>query len=115
MKKAVMTRAWEIYRTLTGDRRTKLSMALRRAWAEIKAANEKKEFGDHEVIVIEGMSRNQVWSFNRWEKYGKRRIYINESKWGKIGYIDIDTKEYCGNRHDAYMSVINSFLASYNF
>lgn len=37
MKKAIMKRAWEIYRTLEGDRAAKMSMALREAWAEAKA------------------------------------------------------------------------------
>lgn len=39
--KKIMTRAWEIYRTLEGDRLAKLSMALRQAWAEAK--EEKSE------------------------------------------------------------------------
>lgn len=34
--KKIMKRAWEIYRTLEGDRLAKLSMALRQAWAEAK-------------------------------------------------------------------------------
>ena len=36
--KNVMKRAWEIYRTLAGDRVAKLSQALKMAWAEVKAA-----------------------------------------------------------------------------
>lgn len=31
-----MKRAWEIYRTLTGDKLAKLSMALKQAWSEIE-------------------------------------------------------------------------------
>ena len=38
----VMKRAWEIYRTLVGDHRAKLSIALRLAWAEKKNAKEPK-------------------------------------------------------------------------
>lgn len=34
--KEIMQRAWEIYRTLEGDRDAKLSYALRQAWAEAK-------------------------------------------------------------------------------
>lgn len=41
MKKAIMMRAWEIYRTLEGDRAAKMSMALREAWAEAKANLER--------------------------------------------------------------------------
>lgn len=37
MMKQIMKRAWEIYRTLEGDKIAKLSMALRQAWAEAKA------------------------------------------------------------------------------
>ncbi len=40
--KKIMTRAWEIYRTLEGDRLAKLAMALRQAWAEAKAEAEKE-------------------------------------------------------------------------
>lgn len=42
--KEIMTRAWEIYRTLEvkGDRLAKLAMALRQAWAEFKAASSNK-------------------------------------------------------------------------
>lgn len=40
--KKIMSRAWEIYRTLEGDRLAKLSMALRQAWAEAKADTEGK-------------------------------------------------------------------------
>lgn len=37
MRKAVMTRAWEIYRELEGgDRRARLSVALKRAWEQVK-------------------------------------------------------------------------------
>ena len=34
---SIMRRAWEIYRTLTGDRIAKLSYAMKFAWAEAKA------------------------------------------------------------------------------
>lgn len=39
-KSAIMTRAWDIYHTLeNGDRRTKLSIAMRQAWSEYKSGN----------------------------------------------------------------------------
>lgn len=39
-KSAIMTRAWAIYHTLeNGDRRTKLSIAMRQAWSEYKSGN----------------------------------------------------------------------------
>lgn len=42
MKKQIMKRAWEIYRTLEGDRVAKLSMAMRMAWAEAKTPKTRK-------------------------------------------------------------------------
>jgi hypothetical protein len=39
--KNVMTRAWEIYRTLEGDRLAKLSYALKQAWSEFKGGLNK--------------------------------------------------------------------------
>lgn len=36
--KEIMKRAWEIYRTLEGDRIAKLSYALKKAWAEHKSS-----------------------------------------------------------------------------
>lgn len=41
MKRQVMKRAWEIYRTLEGDRIAKLSYAMKQAWEEI--CNPEKE------------------------------------------------------------------------
>lgn len=39
-KSAIMIRAWAIYHTLeNGDRRTKLSIAMRQAWSEYKSGN----------------------------------------------------------------------------
>lgn len=37
MKSNIMKRAWEIFRTLVGDYKAKLSTALKRAWAEVKS------------------------------------------------------------------------------
>lgn len=41
--KNIMKRAWEIYRTLEGDRLAKLAMALKQAWAEAKAENGRED------------------------------------------------------------------------
>lgn len=35
--KKIMKRAWEIYRTLTGTHKSKISIALKKAWSEVKA------------------------------------------------------------------------------
>lgn len=53
MKKQIMKRAWEIYRTLVGDRIAKLSMALRQAWAEAKAP--AKQYSTSELLALTKM------------------------------------------------------------
>lgn len=70
MKKQVMRRAWEIYRELVGDRIAKLSMAMRQAWAEVKAAAAAEIVNGWNVTaLIEA-------GCNRWKKYGKDRVYL---------------------------------------
>ena len=51
MKKEVMKRAWEIYRTLSGDRNAKLSQALKQAWAEAKTSEEPKTEETTEGVI----------------------------------------------------------------
>lgn len=53
MMKQIMKRAWQIYRTLTGDKIAKLSMALRQAWAEAKAP--KKQYSADELRKLSKM------------------------------------------------------------
>ena len=50
MMKQIMKRAWEIYRTLEGDKIAKQSMALRQAWAEAKAS--KKQYSTAELSKL---------------------------------------------------------------
>lgn len=71
MKKQIMKRAWEIYRTLEGDKIAKLSMALRQAWAEAKAQTSCTEMGWN-VKALEAMGAT------RWTKYGKDRLYLSK-------------------------------------
>lgn len=54
-RRDIMVRAHELARGMQGDYVVRMSFALRQAWLEAKLA----ERG------------------NRWEKYGKRRIYFN--------------------------------------
>lgn len=70
-KAQIMTRAWEIFRTLVGDRIAKLSMALRQAWAEAKAQTSGTEMGWN-VKALESMGAT------RWTKYGKDRLYLSK-------------------------------------
>ena len=47
---------------------------------------------------FEGSANVNGFEFNLWEKYGKRRIYINNysgsNKSNRGGYIDLDNENY---------------------
>lgn len=121
MMKQIMKRAWQIYRTLTGDKIAKLSMALRQAWAEAKEAAEKKTFSGRETMMwmLNDHEGFEV-SFKLWENYGKKRIYFqSNSTRAQValkGYIDCDnhnaivisTSRFCGIE-----SIVNDFLNAY--
>ena len=66
MKRQIMFRAWEIYRTLTGDRQAKLSMALRQAWMEVKTMNENNAKKNELTETIDRM----IDSYNLYTKDG---------------------------------------------
>ena len=77
--KNVMTRAWEIYRTLTGDRLAKLSMALKMAWAEAKAPQEKVYGGEVATITESNLNKLISMGATRWTKYNKDRLYLSKA------------------------------------
>lgn len=115
--KQIMRRAWEIYRTLTGDKLVKLSMALRQAWTEAKAPA-KAAFNGFATINYQLSERITVSvQFKMWENYGKRRIYFESTNMKAIkGFIDCD----CNNEiHIANTKLIgiekavDSFMAAY--
>lgn len=123
--KKIMKRAWEIYRTLIGDHIAKLALALRQAWAEAKAAAKnaaKKAFGGFAKVakIDDPYDDCCFFSFKRWEKYGKKRIYINDYKGRTIGYIDIENGEFTlkdrqGNFQTAIDYALESFRSTYAF
>lgn len=83
--KNVMRRAWEIYRRLTGDRLAKLSMALKRAWAEKKKKN--AENAEKVITVHYSVYKNQYSNFetvkNSYNKVTKTIdiiVPVNEEK-----------------------------------
>lgn len=86
----IMKRAWVI-RKLSIKYNTGLSFSdcLRRSWKEFKetAAEAAKP-------VFEDSVDMDGFHFNRWEKYGLRRVYINNctgrNKGNQGGYIDLD-------------------------
>lgn len=118
--KAVMKRAWEIYRTLIGDKIAKLSMALRQAWAEIKKA-ESAFKGFAKISKSDANNRECDYiTFKAWEKNGKKRIYLNDYKGRTIGYIDQNNDNKAvimdrqGNTASDIDFVINKFNSTYS-
>lgn len=101
MKKKIMKRAWEIYRTLEGDRIAKLSMAMRMAWAEINAIIEtgKKAYGcawqfqSVEEYVEDGLRINRKEEIRRAEREALIESAMEEMK----GMTDIDADEFSFN------------------
>ena len=114
----VMKRAWEIYRTLVGDHVAKLSMALRQAWAEVKAAAAKQAFTGFAKVAKkeETYDESCYLTFKGWEKYGKKRIYINDYKRRTLGYIEngvVTIEDRQGNFQTDIDYALNNFFAQY--
>lgn len=51
--KRIMKRAWEIVKTLEGDLRARLSVALKQAWAEARQTKVSKEYYDDGQLKAE--------------------------------------------------------------
>ena len=101
----IMKNAWAMFRK--GGRL--FADCLRKAWAIAKQPAKKQFDGNANIDGFE---------FNLWEKYGKRRIYINNysgrNKSNQGGYIDLD----CGNSVHAVgcvKSAAERFILTYDF
>lgn len=108
--KKIMKRAWEIYRTLTGTHKSKISIALKKAWSEVKTMvkSVKEEIIEKIDEILENSNKVHTREIvtNDWVKYGKNRTYISvvETDGRKkfdFGYIDNATNEYVPGKWDA--------------
>lgn len=124
-KTAIMRRAWEIVRELTGDLRAKLSIALRQAWAEAKAAAKatvKTQFNGFAKLAQPSRANGDdeccYLYFKGWQRYGKSRVYINDYKCRTLGYIE-NGEAIVNNKQGLDIADINAcistFMSSYNF
>lgn len=69
--KKIMKRAWEIYRTLTGAHREKMSIALKMAWAEVATTS-------NEFVKLEGTEKQVAYAERiRYEVFGKHTSKLN--------------------------------------
>lgn len=110
-----MKRAWGLVKKSGFS----ISEALRKAWREAKTL--KKKFDGSAKILKDGYSGesdSNFLNFNLWQKYGKKRIYINDYKGRTIGYLENDSyTEYDtqGNRESEIQGAIAKFRESYEF
>lgn len=119
--KKIMKRAWEIYRTLTGTHKSKISIALKKAWSEVKTIV-KKAFEKIAVVARcenpDTDSRCEYVTFKAWEKGDKKRIYISDYKNRTLGFIDRTTGETIINdnqgmhQHEVDFA-LNAFFETY--
>lgn len=104
--KNVMTRAWEIYRTLEGDHRAKLSLALRQAWEETKTETPETP----ETIIAKLQA--QGLKVTRWTKGGNDRLYVKGFHYSKEYYIDLVGMKAVANRAGTVSDIRNHFEAA---
>lgn len=132
MMKQIMKRAWEIYRELIGDKIAKLSMALRQAWAEAKAAAAKKMNGTEKQIKwAEDIKARFNEEFAAKNTFGKKMTgfvletimpTFTDAKWWIENRVVLNTIMTCGdvkkagvelNKIFAQAVEINPALAQY--
>lgn len=87
--KNVMKRAWEIYRTLTGDRLAKLSQALKMAWAEVRETAKKINHVvfAYDIKVVDGDKIAVSAPKNRTATTNQELTFIREHKAEIITFI----------------------------
>lgn len=102
--KKIMVRAWEIYRTLEGDHRAKLSLALKTAWRETSSIEAPEE-------IIKRLQA-QGLRVRRWTKGGNDRLYVSGFHYSKEYYIDLIAKKAVPNRPGAVSDIKNHFATA---
>ena len=118
--KNVMKRAWEIYRSLVGDKAAKLSMALKQAWSEIKRGVKKVMEGykvEDGLVVSETLPSGKELKITMkyWESPDKRlKRYYVERDGEQIGWISADKKEGKGQRSSTNQTYINRMIEALN-
>lgn len=122
--KNVMKRAWEIYRTLSGQHVAKLVMALRMAWKEVKGMA-KETFKKTAKIMRSAWGSTSdecnFTTFKLWENYGKKRIYVADYKGRNLAYIDCKNNNEIVEIEDnskviaMVCEIVDEFISKYEF
>ena len=120
MLSKVMKKAWEIKKE---DRRNIFSVCLKMAWAIIKngAEDVKEKFEGFAKLTGEVFANckyvgeGNAFSFSKWEKYGKKRIYMNDHKGKGCGYIDVNNNSMSYMGYAIYKEAMEVFMNLYEF
>ena len=90
--KQIMKRAHELARKMEGDYAARLALALRQSWRE---ARQPKELADEVVFKFDTGKQVETirLNLNRWTKYGKDRIYVNEGR-KKVGFLNLQNGKW---------------------
>ena len=118
----IMKNAWILVKKIGYT----MSEALKSAWKDAKRKAEEKEFKESlkaiKKVQFTGYAEVQckeawaTYTFKRWTKYGKDRIYINYRNKRSVGYIDLETGNLCDFCDTANScEALEIFKASYIF
>lgn len=90
--KQIMKRAHELARKMEGDYAARLALALRQAWRE---ARQPKELPSEVTFKFDTGKQVETirLNLNRWTKYGKDRIYVNEGR-KKVGFLNLQNGKW---------------------
>lgn len=82
----IMKRAWELVKKAGMT----ISEGLKKAWKEVKEITrfEGRARVEKSCEEKDSESESSYLYFSKWEKYGKKRIYVNDYKRRTIGYIE---------------------------
>lgn len=111
MMSKIMKRAWEIKKE---DINNVFGLCLKMAWEETKAPKKEVFTGYAEIVDPAIRIWDGIISFSLWEKYGKKRIYINDQRRNSIGYIDLIDNSIHGDTASKYFNMaVDKFYNMY--
>lgn len=111
----IMKRAWELVKKVG----LSMSEALKEAWKEAKTVKEKfNKIARIKKTGTQWSEESSILTFKAWEKYGKKRVYINDYKNRTIGYIEGESHKIIdcvGNTMETIEAAIADFRMKYEF
>lgn len=96
-KREVMVKAVAMAKKMEGDWIARMALALRTVWAMVKKST--KATMEQVAEMIEEKADNV--EVNIWERYGKRRIYVNKGFRNTVAMLEFDDQDnYIGRPID---------------